>query len=177
MAMAYPNSSIFRWFAASLISVLVSGCLSSITPAFDESNSVAARHSPELGAIFAAMGKDLAADAAISVEDRVAVLDGMVVLQNWNPLTRDYSYVGYALFAGRPAICTPASRDDSSVMVVAQAHGVQATVVSDSSRLTDLPKIAAAGEPPAMTAFIRDLFRDQSLACVVAAVPDVAKTG
>ena len=170
-------SPILRWWVAGLAAVLTSGCLSSTTPAFDESNSIAALDSLELRLIFTAMGKDPAEDAAISAEDRVAMFDGMVVLQNWNPLTRDYSYLGYALFAGRPAICTPAPRDGSAVEVAAAGHGVQANVVSVGTGLTDLPDIAAEGEPAAISAFIQDLFRNQSLACVVAPVQDVAATG
>lgn len=166
-----------RWWAAGLASGLLSGCLSSTTPAFDETNSVAALDSPELRAIFMAMGKDAAQDAAVSAEDRVMLLDGMVLLQNWDPLTRQYSYLGYALLDGRPAVCTPASRDGSAVEVAAAGYGVQADVADGDTGLADLPAIAAEGEPAAMTAFIRDLFTNQPLACVVAPAVRVAATG
>ena len=172
--LAFPT---FRWWVAGLASVVLSGCLSSTTPAFDESNSVAALDSPELRAIFMAMGKDPAQDTAVSAEDRVMLLDNMVVLQNWDPLTRQYSYLGYALFGGRPAVCTLASLDGSAVEVAAAGHGVQADVANDGAGLTDLPAIAAEGEPAAMSAFIRDLFTNQPLACAVAPVFRVAATG
>ena len=159
------------WVSACVIVVLfsglLSGCLFTKDPALDESNSIAVVDSAEFRVIYGRAGKDPDTDPALGEDARVMALDGLVVLQSWSEYVGQYGYVGYGLLGKRAAVCVPRLDEEVDIAAVAASFGVSADMAG-KNRSDGPPDIHAVGARDSMRAFVRDLFVNYPLVCVVA---------
>ncbi len=144
--------------------LLLSACLSTPEPVFDESNSLAVGEIPEFMAFVDAWESFVGADDSpremIADGARGVIVDGILLVQD------KAEYYAVAVIANRPLACVIYA--DSSIEAVAEAHGVTVEIDrSDSDELGLLSPVPveADGPPDALIAFIRDQFANQALAC------------
>ncbi len=143
--------------------LLLSGCLSTPEPVFDETNSLPVGEIPEFMAFADAWESYVAKGGSprglIDEGGRGVVIDGIVVVQA-------EGYFALAVIGGRPVTCMIYA--DDSIEAVAEAHGVTIEVdTPDDRSIDDLPvAVEADGPPEALVAFIRDQFANQRLACI-----------
>jgi hypothetical protein len=146
------------------MALLLTGCLSTKEPVFDETNSLPVGEIPEFIAFVDAWESFVGADDSpremTAQGGRGIIVDGILVVQD------KAEYFAVAVVAGRPLACV--IHADEAIQAVAAKHGV--TVELDNPEPGDLNSIGpvpvrADGSPEALMAFIRDQFTNQALAC------------
>jgi len=150
------------------MALLLTGCLSTKEPVFDETNSLPVGEIPEFFAFVDAWESFVSADESpremIAQGRRGIIVDGILVVQD------NAEYFAVAVVAGRPLACV--IHADQSIQAVAAKHGVTVEVdqsepgaePGDLNSLGPVP-VRADGPPEALMAFIRDQFANQALAC------------
>ncbi|MDH3668219.1 MAG: hypothetical protein OEN23_14925 [Paracoccaceae bacterium] len=145
--------------------LILAGCLSTPEPVFDASNSQPVGEIPEFLA-FADAWENYVDDGGsprelIAEGARGVVIDGIVVVQE----RTDYYALG--IFGGRPISCVVFA--DKGIEADAAGFGVTVKIEKrdEETSIDDAPALVEADGPPeALTAFIRDQFANQRIACI-----------
>jgi hypothetical protein len=158
----------------------LSGCLFTVDPAFDETNSVGAEQSPELAAFlrrFADYGTHVngqrLAIVPMSPSGQLRIISSageLIVLQETVPNCGEPACVAYyavrASEADRPQWCFVNTDEADLLQTAAAQYGVALDVLESDSKI-DLPPdvIASSGNRDALRAFITSRFSDGPVFC------------
>ena len=146
------------------VTLLLSGCLSTPQPVFDQTNSRPLSEIPEFAAFVDAWegfsGDQDSPRELIAEGARGIVVDGILVVQERN------EYFAVAVVSGRPLACV--INADRTIHEVAASHGVSVELdepeIGEIDSLSPVP-VKADGPAEGLLAFIRDQFANQALAC------------
>jgi hypothetical protein len=160
----FQGGSMLRFSAIAAASLLLSGCLTTSEPVFDDGNSTALAEMPEFLAFVDTwerfVGEKDSPRELAENGGRGIMVDGLIVVQERS------DYYAFAIVGGRPLGCVIYA--DDTIEEVAKGHGV--TVEVDRSRQDQADilvpvQVDADGPPEALVAFIKDQFANQALAC------------
>lgn len=150
---------------------LLSGCLTTGEPVFDETNSRPVGEIPDFLAFVEAWegfgGAENSPRELIEEGARGVVVDGVPVVQDGSA-----TYFAVGTLGERPITCVVFA--DARMEQVAAEHGVTVEIARrEGMALDDQPvPVEADGPKPALEAFVRDQFANERLACIAPARPE-----
>ena len=160
-----------RFGMLAALGLILSGCLTTTKPVFDQSNSIAAADSSALLAYVEAWermsGPQDSPRALIEAGARVVEISGMIVVEERKESGAEY--YSMALVGGRPMACFA---HDAKMQEIADRHGVALTIDRDEDDSEMEPvAVKADGTKDALYGFVMDAFRVGTLSCTLP--PDI----